>query len=48
MGRDAMAQLGGYKKHKVFKGKLDEVYIFNSALNDDQIRQLMKYNRFTE
>jgi len=48
MGRDAMAQIYGKKQHKVFKGSLDEVYIFNFALNDEQIRQLMEYNKFVK
>ena len=48
MGRDAMDHLYNHRKHKVFKGKLDEVYIFNFALNDDQIRQLMEYNKFVK
>jgi hypothetical protein len=33
---------------KFFKGWLDEVYIFNSALNQDQIQSLMKHNRLPE
>ena len=45
MGRDAMAQIYGKKQHKVFKGMLDEVYIFNFALDDEQIRSLMDYNK---
>ena len=45
MGRDAMAQIYKRKNHKVFKGMLDEVYIFNFALDDEQIRSLMEYNK---
>ena len=45
MGRDAMAHIYGKKQHKVFKGSLDEVYIFNFALDDEQVRQLMEYNK---
>ena len=48
MGRDAMAHIYGKKQHKVFKGMLDEVYIFNFALDDEQIRQLMEYNKFVK
>ena len=48
MGRDAMAHIYGKKQHKVFKGSLDEVYIFNFALDDEQIRQLMEYNKFVK
>jgi hypothetical protein len=45
MGRDAMAYLQKTKKHKVFNGAMDEVYIFNCALDESQIRSLMNYNK---
>ena len=35
----------GDKAHKVFRGDLDEVYIFDAALSGDQIQRLMESNR---
>ena len=32
---------------RFFRGSLDEVFVFNTSLNQEQIRSLMKYNRLT-
>ncbi|MCM8536976.1 MAG: FecR domain-containing protein [Lentisphaeraceae bacterium] len=45
MGRNALAHVKGNEKHKVFNGSMDEVYIFDCALDEEQIRRLMKYNK---
>ena len=34
-------------KNKFFKGWLDEIYIFDAALDQDQIKNIMKHNRLT-
>ena len=35
-------------KHKTFRGELDEVYLFDAALNGEQIRSLQKNNHLPE
>lgn len=32
---------------RFFRGSVDEVFVFNASLNQEQIRSLMKYNRLT-
>ena len=44
MGRNAQNYLEG-KSALTFKGSLDEVYIFDKALNGEQIRSLKQKNQ---
>jgi hypothetical protein len=44
MGRDAMSYVKKNKFDNVFKGWMDEVYIFNSALSESQIKDIMQEN----
>ena len=46
MGKNAAVNHGKNPTHKYFKGSLDEVYVFNYALNPNEIRQITK-NSFT-
>jgi hypothetical protein len=32
---------------RFFRGSVDEIFVFNASLNQEQIRSLMKYNRLT-
>ncbi|MCH2208088.1 MAG: FecR domain-containing protein [Lentisphaerales bacterium] len=45
MGRNAMSYLAKKDKQNVFNGSMDEVYIFDCALDENQIRSLMNYNK---
>lgn len=42
MGKNAAANFNPNTIHKYFKGGLDEVYVFNYALNPDEIREIIK------
>lgn len=42
MGKNAAVNFGKKVSHKYFRGSLDEVYVFNCALNPDEIRQIIK------
>ncbi len=37
----------GYSLGRFFRGGVDEVFVFNAALDQEQIRSLMKYNRLS-
>ena len=45
MGRNAMSYIRNKDKQNVFNGSMDEVYIFDCALDENQIRSLMNYNK---
>jgi len=42
MGKNAGTNYKNHVKHKFFRGSLDEVYVFNYALNPNEIRRIMK------
>lgn len=48
MGRDAMAYINRNRSNNVFKGWMDEVFIFDAALSQDAIQQLMQRNSCLE
>ena len=42
MGKNAGVNFKNHAKHKFFRGALDEVYVFNYALNPEEIRAIIK------
>lgn len=49
MGRNiAFSNINNKNKARFFRGWLDEVFIFNAALDQKQIQQLMKFNQLNQ